>query len=253
MLGAPWRARSVACSSARELVPLRLPLVDRERAVGLGQPVQVGHGEVHRRHPGQQRRRRRRAAGVHVHLVVQGSGRGIFGDHGQHGRRGAEVGDPLLPQQPPDLGGVHGAQADVRAAGRGHGPGEAPAVAVEHRQRPQVPGARAQPGVVGHRGGLQVRAPVVVHHALGPSGRPAGVVDRQQLALVDRLRARLGGSGDPVLVGVLGAAGEEARQAGLLGQVPGPVAELAGRDQDRGSPSEPAGRPSRRPTAGCSA
>ena len=41
------------------------------------------------------------------------------------------------------------------------------AVAVEHRQRPQVPGTRAEPGVVGHRGGLQVGAPVVVHHPLG--------------------------------------------------------------------------------------
>jgi hypothetical protein len=180
-------------------VPLRLPLIDRERAVGPGQAVQVGHGEAHRRHPGQQRRRRRSAAGLHAHLVIEDPRRRVFGDHGQHGRRGAEVRDPPGPQQPPDLGRLDGPQAHVRPPGRRDRPGEAPAAAVEHRQRPQVPGARAQPGVARHRRRLQVRAPVVVHHPLRPSRGPAGVVDRPQLALIGRTGARLGGVRDPGL------------------------------------------------------
>ena len=235
MLGAPCRALRVACSAGVQAVPLRLPLVDRERAVRLGQPVQVGHREAHLLQPRQQGGRRRRAAGVHVHLVVQGPGGGILGDHGQHGRRGAEVGDPLGAQQAPDLGGVDGPQADVGAARRGDGPGEAPAVAVEHRQRPQVPGAGTEAGVVRHRGGLQVRAPVVVHHALGPPGRPARVVDGQELALVDRGRNPAGrfGGREPGLVGVAGAARDEARQAQLAGQAVGAIGELVRRHQDR--------------------
>ena len=193
----------------------------------------MGHGEAHRLHPRQQGGRRRRAAGVHVHLVVQGASRGIFGDHGEHGRRGAEVGDSLLPQQPPDLGGLQRPQTHVGAACRGNGPGEAPAVAVEHRQRPQVPGARAQPGVIRHRRGLQVRAPVVVHHALGPPRRAAGVVDRQQLALVGRHVLGRPRVADPLLVGVTGPVGDEARQAGPVGQATGAVGKLAGRHQHR--------------------
>ena len=96
---------------------------------------------------------------------------------------------PSSRSQPPDLRGVDGAQADVGAAGGGHRPGEAPAVAVEHRQRPQVAAVRGQPGVEGHGQRLQVGAAVVVHHALGRPVVPAGVVDRQQAALV------LGGDG----------------------------------------------------------
>jgi hypothetical protein len=129
----------------------------------------------------------------------------------------------------------------VGAAGRRDGPGEAPAVAVEHRQRPQVPGPRAQAGVVRHGGGLQVCPPMVIHHALRPAGRPAGVVDCQELAFVDLPGAHPGriSVGDPPLVGVTGfvgvtgSAGDEARQVQLTGQLACPISELVGRHQQR--------------------
>ena len=216
-----------------EVIPLRLPFVDGQRTVGLGEPVQMGDGEAQLAQAREQGGRRRRAAGVHVHLVIQRPGRVVFGDHGEHGRRGAEVGDSIGAQQPPDLARVDGAQADMGTAGRGDGPGEAPAVAVEHRQRPQVPGARPQAGVVRHRRGLQVRAPVVVHHALGPPGRPAGVVDGQELALVDLPGHRPSRIGvrEPCLVAVTGPARYDQRQVQLCGQAAAEVGELVGRHQ----------------------
>ena len=90
-------------------------------------------------------------------------------------------------------------QADVRRADGGHRPGEAPAVAVEHRQRPEVDRARVEPRVVRLGERVQVRAAVRVHHALRPAGRAARVVDR------DRVVLRL----EPVLGLAVRRAGEE--------------------------------------------
>jgi hypothetical protein len=73
----------------------------------------------------------------------------------------------------------------------------------------------------------------MVHDAFGPSRRAAGVVDGQQLALVDRCGSRLVGVRDPGLVGVIGSAGDEARQVSPVGQLARAVGELVGRDQDR--------------------
>ena len=75
-------------------------------------------------------------------------------------------------------------QAQMHAAHRRDRPREAPAVAVEHRQRPQVDGVAVEPHVQRHRQRLQVRAAMVVHDALGPRGRAARVVEREQRTLV---------------------------------------------------------------------
>ena len=75
-------------------------------------------------------------------------------------------------------------QADVRRARGGHRPGEAPAVAVEHRQRPQVDRARCRAGRARtSRERVQVGAAVGVHDALGPAGRAARVVDADRVVL----------------------------------------------------------------------
>ena len=53
-------------------------------------------------------------------------------------RRATHVGDAVLRDQLKDLSGTDLAQADIDAGRGGHRPGEAPAVAMEHRQRPEV-------------------------------------------------------------------------------------------------------------------
>ncbi len=114
----------------------------------------------------------------------------------------------------------------MRAAGGGDRPGEAPAVAVEHRQRPQVAGTRTEPCVVGHRGGLEVGTAVVVHDALGPSGRTGRVVEGEQVVLVDlHLVGGLGiRTGQPGVVLRLG----NHLDAELVGQRTRTVREFAG-------------------------
>ena len=76
------------------------------------------------------------------------------------------------------------AQAHIGACIGGHGPREAPAVAVEHRQRPQVHGMlRHAPGHdVANR--IQIGAPVMVDHALGVAGGARGVVERNGVPFI---------------------------------------------------------------------
>ena len=80
--------------------------------------------------------------------------------------------------------GAHPAKADVRAGDDGERPGEAPAVAVEHGQCPQIDGMGAHAGRhrvrVAHEGG----ASVVVDHALGIARRARRVVEADRLPLI---------------------------------------------------------------------
>ena len=82
-------------------------------------------------------------------------------------RRTAHVSDAMLGDQLEDLCRVHLAQADIDA-GRGRDrPGKAPAVAVEHRQRPEIDGMlRHRPHQdIPER--VQIGAAMVIDHALG--------------------------------------------------------------------------------------
>ena len=98
---------------------------------------------------------------------------------------------------------AHLAQAHVRAADRGDRPGRAPAVAVEHRQRPQVDARRVVVRVHDLAERVQVRAAVVVLDALRAPGGAARVVDADRRALVVDLpgqvlaRRRRGRAGPP--------------------------------------------------------
>src|SRR5437660_3436546 len=71
---------------------------------------------------------------------VEAVGGRVVDDADVDGRRAVEVGHALALEQRPDPGRVDLAQTDVAAGHGGDAPGEAPAVAVEHGQRPQVDG-----------------------------------------------------------------------------------------------------------------
>ena len=58
---APARAPPV------EAIPFAMPFVDDRRPVGLGQPVEMGHGEAGIGHAGEHGFRRRRGGGVEGH------------------------------------------------------------------------------------------------------------------------------------------------------------------------------------------
>ena len=98
----------------------------------------------------------------------------------------------MLPDQPEDRPRLDPAQADVGARVRRHAPREAPAVAVKHRQRPQVDGLpRHVPGEeVAHA--VQIGAAVRVDDAFRIAGGARGVVERDRLPLVGRRAPRVG-------------------------------------------------------------
>ena len=93
----------------------------------------------------------------------------------------------------------------MRAALRGDGPGEGPAVAVEHRQRPQIDAARgdAEGEIIAER--VQVGAAVVAHHALRVAGGARGIAERNRVPLVvgvaDRI-IRVAGGKESLVFGV---------------------------------------------------
>ena len=127
------------------------------------------------------------------------------GDADVHGRGAVVVRHALAVDQLPHAAGVDRALGDVARGHRGDGPGEAPAVAVEHRQRPEVGALGREPGHddLGER--VQVRAAVRVDDALGRPRRARRVVDRDRLLLVlEPARGPLGRArGEELLVGVV--------------------------------------------------
>jgi hypothetical protein len=120
--------------------PLRFPVVHDGRAVGLGQPVEMGHLET--LHPPCRRARfpaaaRRRVEGhrlVEVALLVVGR----VEQRRHDDRRAAQMRHAVIGDRVIHRLGADPAQADMRAGLHRQRPGEAPAVAVEHRQRPEI-------------------------------------------------------------------------------------------------------------------
>ena len=224
--------------------PLGLPLADGVRAVGLGEAVDVQHGRPEGLGLAEHRGVGRRGGGHHHQAALERVGRGGVHEHREHGRRAAQVGDALLVDQAPDLLRAHRAQAHLRAAGGHDRPGVAPAVAVEHRQGPEVDRVHAVAGgdVLAER--VEVGAAVRVHHALRLPGGARRVVDRDRRVLVvDRPRQRVVG---PALqqLGV-GDARQAVRRAGVAGPARSPARPPAGPPP---GPRCRAGR--RRPAAG---
>ena len=83
-----------------------------------------------------------------------------------------------------DRGGLDPAQAHLGARLQRHRPWKAPAVAVEHRQRPEIRRVQAHVPDQDVADRVQIRAAVVRDHALGPPGGPGGVPERDRLPLV---------------------------------------------------------------------
>src|SRR5690606_7924478 len=97
-----------------------------------------------------------------------------------------DVGDLPVVAQVEDLLRVDPAQAHVHTGDGGDCPGVAPAVAVEHRQGPQVD--RVLTHVPGHlvTHGVEEGTAVVIDHTLGVAGGAGGVVEADGVPLVIR-------------------------------------------------------------------
>ena len=137
--------------------------------------------------------------------------------HVHHDRRAAEMGDAVARDRVVDRCRLDPAQADMGTGERGDGPRKAPAVAVKHRQGPQIdrvlPHAPDQD--VAER--VQVGAAMVIDDAFRVAGGARGVVER------DRVPIRRPAS----LPGIQG----HRREKGLVIQLAEPLAARSLRDR----------------------
>jgi len=167
-------------------IPFVVPRTDNRRAVCFRQPVYVGYVESVAQHAFQRRLRRRRGGGHDVDRMVEFPAFRVGGvdDEVQHDGGAAEMRHPMIGNGVVDIGHIHAPQADVDAGDGGDRPGEAPAVAMEHRQRPQIN------RMVGHvpaddvADGVQIGAAVMIDHALGVAGGARREVERDGLPFV---------------------------------------------------------------------
>ena len=146
------------------------------------------------------------------------------GQFAEHHRRAAQVGDRVPGDQVQGPVRLEGGQADAGGPDRGHAPGQRPAVAVEHRQRPQMPARRGQAELQGHAHRVEIRAAMGVDHALGPSRGPAGVVHRDHGVLV-------AGQHDPVAITARQPLGVRQRAGQQRVPISGPGRVLGGGQQ----------------------
>ena len=144
-------------------------------------------------------------------------------DHVHHDRRAAHVGHAMLGERLKNRAGLDLAQADVGSGLQGHAPGEGPAVAVEHRQGPEID--RVQADVAGQRlaDRVQIGAAVMDHDALGMARGAGGVVEADRLPFVGRQERREGRIAlrQKVVVGERARAARRCRRAGRARRPPG--------------------------------
>src|SRR5690606_4943418 len=150
----------------------------RGRTIDLGQAVDVREVKAHALHAFDHGGRRGGACHHGAYRVPDADLEflGRTEQPGVHDGSGAVVRDPVRANGLENGHGLDLAQAHVHAGAGGHRPGEAPAIAVEHGQGPQID------RVLGHvpfqdvGDGIDGRAAVVVDHALGVARRARGVV-----------------------------------------------------------------------------
>ncbi len=169
----------------RQRLPFRSRRAQRRRAIHLGQAVDMGHVHAHRLQRLDHRRRRRGPGNLGMHRAQAGlpairgsSQRGM--DH----RRTAVMGHLMLTHQFQHVVHLEAAQADLGGANGRQRPRKAPAIAVEHRQRPQVDRLAVDAPVddIGHR--IEIGAAVVVDHPLRIAGGAGGIVQRNRIPLI---------------------------------------------------------------------
>ncbi len=153
----------------------------------------MGHGYPHGLHAGDHGGGWRRPRSHRLDGVIEPQFQGRIGvvEHVEHYGGGAKMRHPVFQQRLIDGARLHMAQADAHPGGGRQCPGEAPAVAVEHRQGPQIDGVLGQlPGehVVDR---IEVGAAMVIDHPLGVARGARGVVQGNRLPLVRRQPAGL--------------------------------------------------------------
>ena len=165
-----------------------MPIVDHGRAVSFRQPVKMRDVEARLLHGGEHGFRRRRRGGEEFHHVRQRLFliRRRVEQRRHHDRRAAQMRHLVIGDGVVHRGRAHRAQANMRAGDDADRPGKAPAVAMEHRQRPEIN------RMLGHAAGDDIadreqrRAAVMIDHALRIAGGARSVIERDRVPFVVR-------------------------------------------------------------------
>ena len=110
-----------------------------------------------------------------------------------HDRRSAQMRDTMLGNRIEHRLGPHPTQADMGAADGGQRPGKAPAVAMEHRQRPEIDRMRCYSGCQRVGETHQRSAAVRVNDALRVARGAGRVIQRNRIPFIGRVRPIEGG------------------------------------------------------------
>ncbi len=121
-----------------QMVPLFMPLADRIWPVGLCQAIDVNRAQIQGFHLPKQCWGGGCGSYDDGDLLVKTMGLGMVYQENLHRRGSIIVRDSFALKEVPDQTGLEFAQADMARSYSRHRPGEAPAIAMEHRQRPQV-------------------------------------------------------------------------------------------------------------------
>ena len=171
-----------------QIVPARLLRADRGGAIGFRQPIDVRQldADTFRTF---QHCNGRRGTGDQTDHGLRGRGLRRVGRIDQRvvdDRRAAHVRDAVFGNQLKDLRRVDLAQANVDAGRCRNGPWKAPAVAMKHRQRPQIDRMLAEVAGQDVADGVEIGAAVVGNDALGIAGGSGSIAERDGVPFVLR-------------------------------------------------------------------
>src|SRR6202041_1921956 len=162
--------------------------------VGLGEPVEMRHLETGVTHLREYGGGGRRGGGEEANEVRKRSLLGFARvEQDRNDDRGAAeeidfmLGDRIEQRLGPDL-----AQADMDARLDADRPGKTPAVAMEHRQGPEIDGMRAHVRGDDVAEREQAGAAMMVDDALGIARRPRSVIESYRVPFVERRGADVG-------------------------------------------------------------
>ncbi|KFB70275.1 MAG: hypothetical protein AW09_004651 [Candidatus Accumulibacter phosphatis] len=161
---------------------------DRRRPVGFGQTVHMCEIDADIRHRLDDCGWWRRGSDQAGHLVRDAGtqfGRRI-GHQAVHDRCATVVGHAVCANRFENQFRIDTTQTDVGASIGGHRPDEAPAIAMEHRQRPQIDRMRRHSPAddVAHR--VEIGTAMMVNDALRIAGGSGSVVERDGIPFVGR-------------------------------------------------------------------
>ena len=169
-----------------EFIPALMLGADRSGPIGFRQAIDMGDVKAHGFHAFNHRRRwcsaRYHGLDACGHALFHRSWR-VY-QQAVHDGGAAVVGHSMVANRVQNGLRIHSAQADVHRCTRCHRPGEAPAIAMEHGQRPQIDGMLGHVPLQHIADGIVVRAAVVVDNALGVARGAAGVVQRNRIPFV---------------------------------------------------------------------